>query len=44
MNFGMLYGGAEDGGAHQANEQIECDKLVSVVKTLAVFLLRGYVE
>lgn len=44
MNFGMLYGGEEDGGAHQANEQIECDKLVSVVKTLAVFLLRGYVE
>lgn len=44
MNFGLLYGGEEDGGAHQANEQIECEKLVTCAKTLALFLLRGYVE
>ncbi len=44
MNFGMPYGSPEGGGAHQANEHIHCDKLMKCAETLALFLLRGYVN
>lgn len=44
MNFGMPYGSAEGGGAHQANEHIACEELMRCAETLALFLLRGYVD
>lgn len=43
MNFGMPYGSPEGGGAHQANEHIDCEELMKCTKTMALFLLRGYV-
>lgn len=44
MNFGMPYGSPEGGGAHQANEHIDCEKLMACTETLALFLMRGYVD
>ena len=44
MNFGMPCGSPEGGGAHQANEHIDCEKLMACTETLAVYLMRGYVD
>lgn len=43
MNFGMVQGSEEGGGAHQVNEHIDCAKLLECTKTVALMLLRGYV-
>lgn len=38
--FGAGRDFSEEGGAHQANEYIECDKLVKYTKTIAAFILK----
>ena len=41
MNYGMVRGSLTGGGAHQPNEHIDCEELVSFVKRLALLLLRS---
>lgn len=38
--FGAARSFSEEGGAHQPNEYIECDKLVEYTKTIAVYILK----
>ena len=39
ISFGMGASFDRKGGSHQANEYIECDKLLAYAKTLASFVL-----
>ena len=42
--FGAGRGFRKEGGAHQANEYIECDKLIEYAKTIAVYILKTLAE
>jgi len=41
FNFGIPRGSKEGGGAHQPNEHIDCEILLSFVKILALLILRS---
>lgn len=41
FNFGIPRGSKDGGGAHQPNEHIDCETLLSFAKTLAILLLRS---
>ena len=40
FGFGAGRDFSEEGGAHQPNEYIECDKLVGYTKTLAAYVVK----